>query len=81
MYTEEARQRDYKYFVKNNDVWYNAYGEKYLAIKDETLLGVFDSITELLNAMNPTHPIGSYIIQQCTSGKEQIDVVRSVIGW
>lgn len=65
-YTEESRNKDFEYFVEHYHDLYETYGHKFLAIRDETVIGHFDSVLDAINSLSDKYEIGSYIIQECT---------------
>lgn len=69
MYTEKDKHEDFCFFVKNYSDFAEKYGNKYLAIKGKKILGVFDSIQELLSTLSKHYKIGTYIIQECSKDK------------
>lgn len=66
MYTERDRLNDFNYFVENYKELFRIYGHKFFAIKNNTVLGTFDSIPEAINCLSDKYQVGNYIIQECT---------------
>lgn len=56
---------DFEWFKNNMPSLFAEYGEKYLAIKDQCVLGAYDTYSEGVNATKKTETIGSFIIQRC----------------
>ena len=65
-YDEETRSSDFDYFVRNYQSLFKRYGHKFLAIKNQMVLGAFDSVTDAINELSGTYDLGTYIIQECT---------------
>ena len=63
-------EKDFKYFINRHDEFLSLYNGKYLVIKDESLVGVFDSeIDAYLDAVDK-FALGTFLIQKCTPGNE-----------
>ena len=65
-YTDADRKRDFDFFTKNYHELYKQYGHKFLAIKNEEVIGAYDSVPDAISQLSPTYEIGTYIIQECT---------------
>ena len=65
-YRDEDRNRDFDFFVKNYQKLFNHYGHKFIAIKNEKVLGAYDSVLEAINILSENYEPGTYIIQECT---------------
>lgn len=64
------RKSDFNWFIANYDTLFKQHGVGYYAIKDERILGVYDSASAALSQTLTTERAGTFIIQQCTgSGK------------
>ena len=59
------RTADFSWYKKNIKSLHEKYGDKYIAIKDEKVLGSFDSYAEGVKVTSQSLPIGSFIIQRC----------------
>lgn len=46
-YREEDRTRDFDFFMKNYQELFKRYGHKFLAIRDEKVLGAYNSVSEV----------------------------------
>lgn len=65
-YTDDNRNQDFDFFMKNYQELFKQYGHKFIAIKNGKILGAYNSVPETLNALSETFEPGSYIIQECT---------------
>lgn len=68
-YTETDRNRDFDYFVKNYQKLFKKYGHKFIVIKNETVVGAYDSVFNAIDTLSGKYEVGTYIIQEC-SGDE-----------
>ncbi len=59
------QKKDYMWFTSNLDSLYQKYGSVYLAIKNETVIGVYHSYAEGVHETQKTEPLGTFIVQKC----------------
>jgi len=59
------QDNDFKWFLKNYQDLYSKYGDKYLAIKNERVIGVYSSFVQGVIETQKTETPGSYIVQHC----------------
>lgn len=64
-YTDIERKKDFDFFISNYDTFYQQYGHNFLAIKNQKLLGAYDSVQEAIDTLSVTNDMGTYIIQEC----------------
>ena len=62
---------DFKYFEKNMESLYEKYGHKFLTIKNQTVIGVYDTFEEALDITLKTEKLGTFLIQECFKSKEE----------
>ena len=74
------QRSDFNWFLNNYNELFKKYGHKYLVIKDETVLGAYDTTRQALD--NTDEKLGTFIIQEC-NGKESAytNSVSSFIAW
>lgn len=58
---------DYEWFLDHFAELFNRFGNRYVAIKDKTVLGAYSTYAEGVNATLKTEPIGTFIVQLCGS--------------
>ena len=68
------RSDDYNWYKQNLNSLHEQYGEKYIAIKDKSVLGAYDSYFEGVEKTSRETPIGSFIIQRCGPDEAEIAV-------
>ena len=66
IYTDIEREKDFDYFTDNYKDLFDKYGHKFLAIKDKTVLGAYDSVHDAIDNLSSKYEVGTYIIQECT---------------
>lgn len=64
-YGEKERQIDFDFFIAHYTEFYEKYGHKFIAIKNQTILGIFDDEVSAIHETSQTHPLGSFIVQEC----------------
>lgn len=57
---------DFLYFKDNMTDFYKKYGSRYIAIKNESVLGVYDTFHVALEETLINEKLGTFIVQQCT---------------
>jgi hypothetical protein len=65
------QEQDFEYFIQNTESFYRQYGHKFFAIKNKTILGVYDSFKAALDETLKKEPVGTFIIQECFKNKEE----------
>lgn len=82
VYTDKDRKIDFDFFIKNYQDLYRQYGHTFLAIKNEQVIGTYNSVTEAISDLAPNYAVGSYIIQECTGDESayRTTIMRLIIG-
>lgn len=62
---------NYKYFKDHFDELYPKYSEKYIVIKNEQVIGSYNSFDDAFNETTKTEAVGSFLIQYCTMNKDK----------
>jgi hypothetical protein len=58
---------DFRFFEENKSKLYEEYGHKYLAIKNKTVLGAFDTFDAAVKGALKSEQLGTFIIQECVN--------------
>lgn len=79
-YGAENRLQDFEYFLKYYQRLFDTFGHKYIAIQNQTILGIFDSITDTFSLLTEHKP-GTYIVQECdgTENAYRTNIMRLII--
>lgn len=64
-YGDTERRIDFDFFINNYQEIYNKYGHKFIAIKNQTILGSYDTELDAINNIGKQYPLGSFIVQEC----------------
>lgn len=62
---KDIQDQDFQWFLDNYDSLFEQYGNKYLAIKDKKIIGVYKTYAEGVKETQKTEELGSFIIQHC----------------
>jgi Family of unknown function (DUF5678) len=57
-----------KYFIDHQDELVKQYKDKYIVIKDQRVIGAYDSEFEAYNVTKEQHALGTFLIQKCEPG-------------
>lgn len=60
---------DFHWFIKNMPHLYVEYGDCFLAIKNQKVLGSYPTYSSAVHETEKHEPLGSFIVQQC--GKDE----------
>jgi hypothetical protein len=59
------QENDFTWFVSNYDGLYKKYGHKFLVIKDEQIIGAYDTYAAGVSGGQKTAELGTFIVQEC----------------
>ena len=62
--------KDYQYFTDNLNSFVQQYSGKYLVIKDQSIIGVYDSFDSAYRVTTITERLGTFIIQHCVEDED-----------
>jgi hypothetical protein len=65
---------DFQYYLDNLDSFYARYPNKYVAIKNRRVLGVYNDMDEAVLKTAQMEPLGTFLIQHCVADIEEITV-------
>jgi len=63
-------EREYQYYLANKDEFVKTHLGKFLIIKDEKVVGVFDNELDAYSFGTNNFTLGTFLIQQCLPGDE-----------
>ena len=63
-------QKEFDYFLANQEELARKYTGKVLVIKDQSVIGVFDSELEAIQETSKKHELGTFLVQKCDSTEE-----------
>ena len=65
----QGQDKDYQWFQEHYNDLFSKYGNSFLAIKGEEVIGVYQSFAEGVCATQKTEELGSFIVQQCNGNE------------
>lgn len=60
------QSRDFKWFKENHIDLFTKYGDVFLAIKNQQVIGTYQSYAEGVKKTSQKEELGSFIVQHCT---------------
>lgn len=64
-----ALENEFNYFLEHQKELFEKYGGKYLVIKNEAVIGVFDDLIGAITETSKKEKRGTYLVQKCETGK------------
>jgi len=65
MQNDKTQNADYEWFLTHYAELYQKYGEAYIAIKNQMVLGAYETYAEGVRGTLKTEKIGTFIVQLC----------------
>lgn len=63
-------EKEFKYYLDNQDELVKKYNDKFIVIKEQTVIGAYDTEMEAYDEMLKVHKLGTFLIQHCLPGEE-----------
>ena len=63
-------EKEFKYYLDNQKQLVKEYLNKYIVIKNNTIIGAYDSEMDAYNETLKNHKLGTFLIQHCLPGEE-----------
>lgn len=63
-------EKEFEYYINHQDELVEKYRGKFIVIKDNEVLGAFDSDLEAIKETTKKHELGTFMVQKCEPGKE-----------
>jgi len=63
---------DFDYFLQNMENLYQVHGHKYVAVKNQGVLGVYDTFQNAYETTVKTEEVGSFLIQECFDSRDKM---------
>ena len=61
-------EKEFDYYLAHQDELVKKYSGKFVVIKGEEVLGVYDSETEAIEKTSEQHELGTFLVQKCEVG-------------
>ncbi|MGH2646774.1 MAG: hypothetical protein ACRDE8_04370 [Ginsengibacter sp.] len=63
-------EKEFQYYLKHQDSLVKKYNGKFIVIKDEKVIGVYNSHSEAYNESLKKEVLGTFLIQHCLPGAD-----------
>jgi hypothetical protein len=63
-------ERDFQYYLSHQSDLVHRYSGKVVVIKNQSVIGAFDSEAEAVNETAKSHELGTFLIQRCEEGSD-----------
>jgi len=63
-------KKEFEFYLNNQAKLSKKYGGKYIVIKNQEVIGVFESEIEAVEKTSVDHELGTFLVQKCEPGKE-----------
>ena len=62
--------KEFEFYLKNQGEFARKYNGKYIVIKNQEVIGVFESEIEAVEKTSANHELGTFLVQKCEPGKD-----------
>ncbi|GAH03764.1 hypothetical protein KAV79_04635 [Candidatus Aerophobetes bacterium] len=63
-------EKEFKYYLENQDKLVEKYNGKVLVIKNCNVIGVYDTELEAVNETSKKEELGTFLVQKCEAGTD-----------
>jgi hypothetical protein len=63
-------KQEFQFYIDHQAELSGKYNGKYIVIKDQKVIGVYDSEIEAVEKTAADHEMGTFLVQKCEPGKE-----------
>ena len=67
---DSSLEKEFDFYIKNQKDLVSKYEGKVIVIKDQEVIGIYDSELEAVQKTSSKHTLGTFLVQRCTSGKD-----------
>lgn len=65
-------EKEYNYFNIHRDEFIEKFKGKFIVIKNESVLGHFNTMQEAISETSKSHELGSFLVQECIPEEQNI---------
>ena len=66
----DSLEKDFQYFIDHQNELVRQYAGRFIVIKNQKVIGVYDSEIQAFTETQKQHQLGTFIIQECKRGSE-----------
>jgi len=70
MHQNPSLKKEFNFFINNLPELLKKYQGKYIVIKNEQILGAYESFEQAILATRETEKIGTFLVQKCEANKD-----------
>jgi len=63
-----ALEKEFDYYIDHQDEFVEKYRGKVIVIRDEQVIGVYDSDMEAIEKASEKYEVGTFLVQKCDHG-------------
>lgn len=63
-------EKEFKYYLDNQEELVKKYDNKFIVIKNQSVIGVYNSHNEAYTEAQKTEQLGTFLIQHCIPGND-----------
>jgi fibrillarin-like rRNA methylase len=67
-----VQNQDFEFFLQNMEAFYKTYGHKFVAVKNQNILGAYDTFNDALDTTLKTEELGSFLVQEVFDDKNKM---------
>jgi hypothetical protein len=67
-----VQDQDFEFFLQNMEDFYRTYGHKFVAVKNQNILGAYDTFNDALNTTLKNEEFGTFLIQEIFDDEEKM---------
>ena len=61
-------EKEFQYYLEHQDELVEKYNGKYIVIKNQQVIGMFDNELEAIEKTSKDHELGTFLVQKCEPG-------------
>lgn len=66
----EKLEKEFNYYLEHQDELIREYNGKFVVIKDDAVIGEYESELEAVEETSKRHELGTFLVQKCVPGSE-----------
>ena len=75
MNDKEMQDVDYQWFLDNTEELYKEHGEKFVAIKNKSILGIYNDYDSGIEETMKQEELGSFLVQKLLENKDAAQII------
>ena len=69
-----TQKRNFEYFLDNMERLYKEHGNKFVAVKNQGIVGVYDTFDQAVETTLKTEELGTFLIQECFDDRKKLTI-------